>query len=216
MWRWGQPVWWHLPVCLGGRPLQHHHKYSATTRHKYFCLLGGHTEQETNTLCSKQRTLDDNIPLYCWQTSCYMLYHPFCFVLYGSGIGVGVSVVAFCCRSPTIYSSISCSRRRRPPPATRPSSSRLRLQRCGMRERARQLEAKTKKWTHLWGGRGTWDKSWEWSLLSAIGQNNLLIVSQRYCYSTICNSVCNRVKKQNTQFHKIRLWRFCRPEKDIS
>ena len=125
-------------------------------------------------------------------------------MLYGFGIGVGVSVVAFCCRSPTIYSSISCSRRRRPPPASRPSSFRLRLQRCGMRERARQLEAKT----HLWGGRGTWDKSWKWSLLSAIGQNSRLIVCQRYCYSTICNSMCNRVKKRKTQFHKMRLLRF--------
>ena len=141
MWRWGQPVWWHLPVCLGGRPLQHHHKYSATTRHKYFCLLGGHTEQE-NHCAPNSALLLKSIPLYCWQTSCCMMYHPFCFVLYGFGIGVGVSVVAFCCRSPTIYSSISCSRRRRPPPASRPSSFRLRLQRCGMRERARQLEAK--------------------------------------------------------------------------
>ena len=28
----GQPVWWHLPVCLGGHQ---HHKYS-TKQHKYF------------------------------------------------------------------------------------------------------------------------------------------------------------------------------------
>ena len=72
-----------------------------------------------------------------------------CVVVYG-GVGglwccmvvYGVGGVALCCRSWTIYSSISCSRRRRPPPASRPSSFRLRLQRCGMRERARQLEAK--------------------------------------------------------------------------
>ena len=208
MWRWGQPVWWHLPVCLGGRPLQHHHKYSATTRHKYFCLLGGHTEQENhcapnNALLIKifHCTVGKHLVRWCNILSvlcCMVLVLVLVLVWLPSAVDLRRFIHRYLAPAAAGHHQLLG-------PAL--SDFGFNGAECG-RERG-NWKPKEDKWTHLWGGRGTWDKSWKWSLLSAIGQNSLLIVCQKYCYSTICNSLCIRVKKQKNKFHNMRLRRFC-------